>query len=161
MTTVTQQPLRATNLGVIPAAKVEGRGRGLPVSGTPVATTGSASDVVNLGTAQSLTDVARKYDVRNMSPREMAAMSQTLYQSGAISFQDHALLSFQPDLGSDFNPTLAAPPGQADAPRDLMAQWAAQLQAHEQQGDANFAKNDQRMLNILGNLAALHEASTL
>jgi len=84
-------------------------------------------------------------------------MSQELYQSGAITFQDHALLSFQPELSPEFNKMLPGPFGKPDAPRDFIAQWEAQLRAHEEMGEVNFAKNDQRILNILGNLAALHE----
>lgn len=157
ITTATQQQLRATTLAAISAVKGEGVGQSLPVSGTRVEATKSSPEVVNVRTAKSLADVARKYDVRNMSPRDMAAMSQELYQSGAISFQDHALLAFQPELSPEFNKTLAGSPGKPDAPRDFIAQWETQLQIHENQGDVNFAKNDRRILNILGNLAALHE----
>lgn len=89
----------------------------------------------------------------------MATMSQELYQSGAISPQEHVLLSFQPELNPESSKTLAgayAP----DAPKDFIAQWEAQLRIHKSMGEANFAKNDQRILSILHNLAALHESAT-
>lgn len=155
ITSTTHQQLRIATLTAISAAKEVGAARSLPASANRVATTGSTSEVVNVGTAKSLTDVAKKYDVRGMSPRDMAAMSQELYQGGAISFQDHALLSFQPELNPEFNTTLAGT-SDPDAPRDFIAQWETQLRIHENLGEVNFAKNDQRMLNILGNLAALH-----
>lgn len=151
MTGATQQPLRANPLAAISAAKGKDTGQHLPAAKTAEAD----SAPVNVETARSLGGLAGQYDVRNLSPRNMAALSQALYQDGAISFQDHALLSFQPELGPESNKTLA---GSADAPKDFIAQWTTQLQVHESLGQSAFAKNDQRMLNILGNLAALRES---
>lgn len=131
----------------------------MPVSGGRVVAAESRSAVVNVATARSLSDVASQYDVRGMSPQDMAAMSQTLYDSGAISFQDHALLSFQPELSPQFGKMAPSASGNPDTPRDFIAQWEAQLQIHDKLGDVGFAKNDQRMLNILGNLAALRESA--
>jgi hypothetical protein len=159
ITGVAQQQLQATTLTSISVAKGNNIGQSLPLSGTQVETTATNSTGVNIETAMSLADVVRKYDVRNISPRDMAAMSLELYQSGAISFRDHALLSFQPELGPEFNKTLAGTTGGPDAPRDFIAQWDTQLQIHEKMGDVNFANNDRRILNILSNLAALREAA--
>lgn len=159
ITTATQHQLSAATAAANSAER-GGVGRSLPVSAGRIATNESHSAIVNVGTAKSLADVAGKYDVRNMSPRDMAAMSQELYQGGAISFQDHALLSFQPELNQEINKTLADTPVRPDAPRDFIAQWEKQLQVHEQQGDVKFAKYDQRVLNILGNLAALRASAT-
>ncbi|WP_200284747.1 hypothetical protein [Rhabdochromatium marinum] len=113
--------------------------------------TSSNSMVVELETAESVSKLTRNYNVRNMSPREMSVMSHELYQSGAISFEDHALLSFQPDLGTGY-------PGatnQADTPKDFIAHWERQLKLHEEHGQVSFAHNDRRILNILGNLKAI------
>lgn len=146
ITGATQQPLRANTLAANFAVGEKGSGQRLPAAGA----TGADSAPVNVESARSLAGLAGQYDVRNMSSREMAAMSQTLHENGAISFQDHALLSFQPELGPE--------PGNADAPKDFIAQWTTRQQVHESLGQAGFAKNDQRMLNILGNLAALRES---
>lgn len=154
ITSATQQPLRANTLAAISAAREKESGQRLPAAEA----TGAGSAPVNVESARSLAGLAGQYDVRNMSPREMATMSQTLYENGAISFQDHAFLSFQPELGPEFDKTPAGTSGNADAPKDFIAQWTTQLQAHESLGQASFAKNDQRMLNILGNLAALRES---
>ena len=159
ITGATQQQLRATTLTVISAAKGNDIGQSLPISGKQVEATETNLAVINIEPAKSLADVARKYDVRNMSPREMAAMSQELYQSGAVSFQDHALLSFQPELSPESNNILAGIPGTSDVPKDFIAQWETQLRIHEKMGEVNFAKNDRRMLNILGNLAVLRESA--
>ncbi|MFZ2854616.1 MAG: hypothetical protein WAZ34_10980 [Rhodocyclaceae bacterium] len=152
ITGTTQQPLRAS-----PLAAISDRQR-RPVLGAQAKATETDSAPVNVETARSLAGKTGQYDVRNMSPRNMAALSQALYQDGAISFQDHALLSFQPELSPEFNKMLAGTPDNADAPKDFIAQWTTQLQVHESLGQTSFAKNDQRMLNILGNLAALRES---
>lgn len=159
MITGAAQQYRATSLTAISAVKGQNIEPGLPVPGRRTETAASSSAVVNIEAPRPLADAAKKFDVRNMSPRDMATMSQALYQSGTISFRDHALLSFQPELGQQFNATLPGAPGEPDAPRDFLAQWEAQLQIHEKLGDAEFAKNDQRVLNILGNLAALRESA--
>lgn len=158
ITSSTSQRLSASILTATSAAKENKSSHNLPLSGGGTGIPTDPSAVVALGTATSLADVAKKYDVQNMSPREMAAMSQELYQAGALSFQDHALLSFQPELGPQYQ-NLSGQPGNPDAPRDFIAQWNEQLQIHEKNGEMSFVKNDYRILNILGNLASLHKAS--
>lgn len=159
MITGAAQQYRATNVTAISAVKGQSIEAALPVADGRTETAASSSAVVNVEAPRPLAEAAKKYDVRNMSPREMATMSQTLYQSGSISFRDHALLSFQPELGAQFNAILPGSPGGPDASKNFLAQWEAQLQIHEKLGDADFAKNDQRVLNILGNLAALRESA--
>ncbi|MDD5240512.1 MAG: hypothetical protein PHG47_02195 [Sulfuricella sp.] len=159
ITAATQQSSYTSTLTAISAAKGNKSGNNLPPSGAGAETTTINSAVVNLAMATSLADVAKKYDVQNMSPREMAAMSHDLYQSGAISFQDHALLSFQSELGPQYDKTLTGRSGNPDTPRDFIAQWDVQLKIHEKNGDTAFVKNDQRMLNLLSNLASLHESA--
>ncbi|HJV76089.1 MAG TPA: hypothetical protein VJ654_17845 [Noviherbaspirillum sp.] len=157
ITSATQQRLSGSILTATSAVKENKSANRLPLSGGGTELTTVDSAVVALGTATSLADVAKKYDVQNMSPREMAAMSQELYQAGAISFQDHALLSFQPEFGPQYK-NLAGQPGNLDTPRDFIAQWNEQLQIHKKNGEMSFVKNDYRILNILGNLASLHES---
>lgn len=40
--------------------------------------------------------MASKYDVRNMSTKDIAELSKHLLDAGEISFEDHAILSFDP-----------------------------------------------------------------
>ena len=104
-------------------------GKNLPPTDTQ-AYSAPASVTTDFKTSESLSTLANKYDVRNMSPREMSEMSQNLYKGGVISFQDHALLSFQPELGDNsFGPN-----SQADTPKDFIAHWERQLHIHEQLG---------------------------
>lgn len=46
-------------------------------------------------------DVARDINVRNASPREIITLSGALYEAGAISYDDHLNLSFQPEVNLD------------------------------------------------------------
>jgi len=158
ITGAAQQQLQ-TSPAAISAAKQSNSGQSSPLSGVRDDATAANSVAVNFETSRSLAGIAKEYDVRNMSPRGMAAMSQKLYQSGAISFQDHALLSFQPELSPEFSKTPLGHHGKPDGPRDFIAQWEMQLQIHEKRGDIRFSKIDRRMLNILGNLAALRESA--
>ena len=89
---------------------------------------------INFEEAKSL---ATRYDVRNISPREMAAISSDLYQEGKITFQQQALLSFQPELHPEYNATLGVLSGPTAQPDQV--------------------KNIQDVLNILKNLEALNE----
>lgn len=140
-----------------------------PVGGEPPGTqptrqvtgTSVSSVAVEIGKSKSVTQFALQYDVRNMSPREMSAMSLELYQNGIISFRDHALLSFQPDLNPEFQEELLGTRGNADSPKDFIAHWETQLKLHQKSQEFDFAKNDQRMINLLGNLLALRVSATV
>lgn len=78
-------------------------------------------------------------------------MSLELYEGGSISFKDHALLSFQPELGNG----ALADPSAADTPKDFVAYWEGQFDAHTKAGARSFAQDDRKILNILKNLASL------
>ena len=45
--------------------------------------------------------VAQNIDVRNASPRDIISLSSQLYKAGAISYDDHINLSFQPEINLD------------------------------------------------------------
>ncbi len=45
--------------------------------------------------------VADDIDVKNATPRDIIALSRTLYRAGAISYDDHINLSFQPEVNPD------------------------------------------------------------
>lgn len=44
---------------------------------------------------------AGEIDVRNATPREIMSLSRQLYDAGAISYDDHINLSFQPEINPD------------------------------------------------------------
>jgi len=45
--------------------------------------------------------VAQDIDVRDASPRDIISLSSQLYKAGAISYDDHINLSFQPEINLD------------------------------------------------------------
>lgn len=127
-------------------------GKPLPQPATSTATPYSTSDTVTLNSSSKVASIANQYDVRNMSPREMSQMSQSLYEQGNISFEEHALLSFQPEL---LDPALNGKYASPDQPKDFIAHWEEKLAFHQQRGETEFAKKDKNILNILKNLHAL------
>ncbi len=151
----------AANMEAIYAARGTQGGTFLPSSRTESGKTINGSTSTDFSQSTLLSEIAQKYNVRNMSPREMASMSIELYQSGAISFQDHALLSFQPELSPQFDNISPETYGKADTPRDFIIQWHSQLKIHEKYGDATSAKNDKRIINILANLSTLRDSADI
>ena len=107
MINTTAQKTQTKPLAAISAAKEVSTVRSLSASTRRIEEAKPTSETSNTGAVKSLTDIARKYDVRSISPRDMATMSQELYQSGAISLQEHVLLSFQPELNPESSKTLA------------------------------------------------------
>ena len=128
-------------------------GKNLPLSGSQADAIPSSSAVTNFEAAESLSGIVRKYDILNMSPQEMSDMSQELYQKGTISFQDHALLSFQSELGSDSTGDISQ--ANPHPSKDFISHGEEQLKFQEQQGGGSFSKNDRGILNILGDLDAI------
>ena len=108
---------------------------------------------VKLSSSDQVQGLAQEYDVRNMSPKQMSQMSQQLFDSGLISFEDHALLSFQPEMNYETQQIL---PGNPEQPKDFIQQWEEQRQFHLKEGNHNFAQKDQKMLNLLQNLESLN-----
>jgi hypothetical protein len=107
----------------------------------------------------SLSDIAKKYDVENISPEEMAQMSQELYDNNHISLKTHALLSFQPELG-DFDAILAQKTGTSSSSsslsnqrRNFLQEWEDRLQSKQDEGLA--IENTKEIVNLLENLKAL------
>ncbi|NVK37038.1 MAG: hypothetical protein HWE18_03855 [Gammaproteobacteria bacterium] len=116
----------------------------------PLGNTKSSSVITHLETSENLASLTQGYDVRSMTPRQMADLSLQMYQNGMITFEDHALLSFQPDLGlNDLGMN------KPDEKKDYMAHWQELKDFHDQRGESQFAQKDQRILNVLGNIEAL------
>ncbi len=67
-------------------------------------------------------DVARDINVRDASPREIITLSGVLYEAGAISYDDHLNLSFQPEINLDV-PTETKP--FSHDRKDYLALWQA------------------------------------
>jgi hypothetical protein len=78
----------------------------------------------------SLHEIARRYDVRAISPRQMAALSEELYFAGFLSREQFADLAFQSELMPNYDTTIGALTGtraEPDRPRDFTRVWKAKL----------------------------------
>ena len=109
---------------------------------------------VKLSSSDQVQGLAQEYDVRNMSPKQMSQMSQQLFDNGLISFEDHALLSFQPEMNYETQQVLPSKPNET---RDFIRQWEQQKELHLNQGNTQFAQRDQKILNVLNNLQSLSQ----
>jgi hypothetical protein len=70
------------------------------------------------------------YDVRRIAPRETSELSMALYVEGVLSWDEHSMLAFQPELHPDYEATIGALTGkeaEPDRPRDLVKLWEEKL----------------------------------
>jgi hypothetical protein len=112
------------------------------------------SDRSDLDGKQSEKAIASKYDLRNISPKQTANLSQELYDNGDISFKQHALLSFQAELNPDYNETIGAvSPRSGDEKRDLISYWNDQLSYQQRSGaPENVINNTKEITGLLDRL---------
>ena len=87
----------------------------------------NGADQLTLNGVSSLKAITQGHDIRHISPREMSALSHRLYENGSISLQDHALMSFQPELGPDLLPGMDTG-AKVDVPRDFIQHWEKQIE---------------------------------
>jgi hypothetical protein len=110
----------------------------------------------------TVSSIAQKYDVKNITPREMAQMSQALYDNGSISLKNHAFISFQPELNPSYNDTigkLTNTIAQPDNPRNFLNEWKERLKQQEKDGVSNeIINNTKEVISILNNLDSLRES---
>ena len=66
--------------------------------------------------ARALAEVTGGLDTRRASPREMTDLSLDLYAAGILSYDDYAVLAFQPELHPDYDRTIGALTGEAARP---------------------------------------------
>jgi hypothetical protein len=90
-------------------------------------------------------------DVRAMTKDELAAVSQHLYQSGAIDLSDHAVMSFDPSFAGSTG-LLTEP--DASGRVDWVEEFQARLSRHLEAGEQGAAAQDRRVLDILARLQA-------
>ena len=93
-------------------------------------------------------------DLRNFTPREMAELSMDLYVSGVVTWDEYALLAFQPELHPDYDRTVGALTGEKaapDRPRDFIAEWEERLRFEEEHNgkDRQRVSRTMRILSVL------------
>jgi hypothetical protein len=122
---------------------------------------GADLDVVDTDAAKQIGEIAAEYDVRNISPRDMVELSESLYGAGHISFETHAMLSFQPELHPEYDSTLgrmSGSPARPDEARDFIQVWEDMLEEKKDAAaPAEQIKLTEEVLNVLRNLAAIRD----
>jgi hypothetical protein len=98
------------------------------------------------------------FNPRHMSPREMAAASMELYVAGALTWEEHALLAFQPELHKHFDRTVGALVGERARPnrrRDFVRVWEERLAFERRYNadDKELVERTRRILRMLRWLA--------
>lgn len=71
-----------------------------------------------------------RLDGRLTTPRQVGELSMELYLSGWLSYEESALLGFQPELHPDYECTIGAltgEPAEPDRPRDFISLWQDRL----------------------------------
>ena len=101
----------------------------------------------------SASEIMSHYDVNNVSPREMSRMSSELYSEGIISFEEHGLMSFQPELNQEQYKKVTGNQANPDSPRDFISEWENRLTTQKKSGaPQEFIKKTENILALLNNL---------
>lgn len=132
----------------------------------PYSTTGSdrnsvVNDVVS-NNIDTVSNIAKKYDVTNISPRDMANLSGELYQTGNITFKQHAMLSFQIELNPSYDSTIGKLTGkvsQPDTSRNFLSEWQDKLEhSVRTHMPVEMIQLNKECVSILENLDALRSS---
>jgi len=102
----------------------------------------------------SLRDIAGRYDIRAMTPREMADLSAELYMAGFLNHEQYADLSFQAELMPNYDTTIGALTGMRaapDKPRDYTSIWRAKLKFEMKHlaDDPRIVERTRKILDLL------------
>lgn len=119
-------------------------------SGTETATTTETKDKYS----SKLAEIASRYDVTKITPRQMQAMSKELYDNKLISETEHMFMSFQPEVWDPNAPQTYPGPKKLgpDDPRDFLSEWKWK---ESYQPTALCASNAQNVVNALEKVNAL------
>ncbi|MEO5335929.1 MAG: hypothetical protein H7841_03400 [Magnetospirillum sp. WYHS-4] len=124
----------------------------------PIAT-GEVETVPSRAEEGPLADILRGVNVRRMSPREMANLSQDLYAAGVLSWDEYSMLAYQSELQPGYDRTVGAltgQPAQPDKPRDFIALWEDRLAFEERHNpaDSRQIQTSRHILTVLKQIAS-------
>lgn len=119
-------------------------------SGTEAATTTETKDKYS----SKLAEIASRYDVTKITPRQMLAMSKELYDNKLISETEYMFMAFQPEVWDPNAPQTYPGPKKLgpDDPRDFLSEWKWKK---SYQPTALCASNAQNVVNALEKVNAL------
>lgn len=98
--------------------------------------------------------LTRGLSLRNLTPRQMAEVSLDLYAAGILSYDDYAILAFQPELHPDYNTTIGALTGEPAGPdraRDFVNHWEDRLSFERRHNPQNtsLVRRAERIVTLL------------
>jgi hypothetical protein len=96
--------------------------------------------------------LASEYDIRSMTAEETSKLSLELYYAGEISLLDHAVLSFDRDMG-EFGTSFLTK-ADSDGRRDMLAEFEAKVAMDKSTGNRRSLPIDSRILQHLERLDA-------
>lgn len=136
-------------------------GRSLvPIGGTEVVASGRLVDQsMDLERTKGHKPAVPALDVTQMSPRKMVQMSMDLYIAGLIEWEEHEMMSFQPELHPDYDKTIGAltgEPARPDHPKNFLEEWEGRLtfQRRYNPGKARRIRRTEHIYNILHQISA-------
>jgi hypothetical protein len=105
---------------------------------------------------KSAKQIMSHYNIREASPREMASLSAELHSSGILSFDSHALLSFQPELNAEQFNKIMGETAEPDRTRDFILDWEEKLAIQKKSGaPSEFIQRTEQILSTLNHLQSL------
>lgn len=110
---------------------------------------------VHFETARTVAQIASKYQVRHSTAKEMAAMSEELYNAGIISQNEHQALSYNRELHFDYFDFAEKYPEMnlEEAPkRDFIELWKETYSSEIESHNLKKADTAEKIVNILENL---------
>jgi hypothetical protein len=119
-------------------------------SGAETAPTAETKDKYS----SKLAEIASRYDVTKITPRQMLALSKELYDNKLISETEYAFMSFQPEVWDPNAPQTYPGPKKLgpDDPRDFLSEWKTKA---TYQRSAEATNNAQNVINALEKVNAL------
>lgn len=123
----------------------------------PPVPAGVAGEAQGPAAAAGAREPVRAIDVRHLTPREMSEMSMDLYVAGILTYEEYALLAFQPELHPDYDRTVGAltgEPAEPDRPRDYIRHWEERLDFERTHNadNADVIDRTRRILQVLRRL---------
>lgn len=115
----------------------------------------------------TIASIAATYDVRQISPRQMKELAESLYfEADAVTFHEYTILSFQPEVDDDNWYVLTGNIAQPDTPRDFLEEWRHQLEYQRMAGGdpdeiRRALENINKVLDILSRLDGMRHHKKL
>ncbi|MBL4621106.1 MAG: hypothetical protein JKY89_01785 [Immundisolibacteraceae bacterium] len=158
------QPSSATRAGTQAAvrsatfaAQLRASGNLLPSQPQTKTTSAGQTSAIGQSFHANAAQVMASYNLHHASPRQMVDMSGELLESGSITFDEHSLISFQPEFNADQFQQIYGHPPYPDGPRDFLYEWESKLSAQRQAGsNPAIIEKTEHIVYLLHNLNTLN-----